>query len=125
MVKQNGGAILNIASIAAFGFPMRTSYGSAKAGIINLTQVLAIEWAKYNIRVNCIAPGYIGQSMTDNAIKEGILDLEAILRRTPLGHLGKADDIAKAAVFLVSDDASYITGVTLPVDGGWLAYRYI
>jgi len=126
MVKQKGGVVLNMASIIAFGgFPMRTSYGPAKAGIINLTQTLAIEWAKYNIRVNCIAPGYIGQSMTDNAIKEGILDLEAILRRTPLGHLGKADDIAKAAVFLVSDDASYITGVTLPVDGGWLAYRYI
>ena len=113
-----------IASIVGFGgFPMRTSYGPAKAGIINLTQVLAIEWAKYNIRVNCIAPSYIATPMTENAVKEGKADLEAIQRRTPLGRLGKPEEIAQAAVFLVSDDASYITGVTLPVDGGWLAYR--
>lgn len=126
MVKQNSGAVLNIASIVAFGgFPMRTSYGPAKAGIINLTQVLAVEWAKYNIRVNCIAPSYILTPMFENSIKTGKVNLEAIQRRTPLGRPGKPEEIAKAAIFLVSDDASYITGVTLPVDGGWLAYRDI
>jgi len=126
MVKQNGGAVLNMASITAFGgFPMRTSYGPAKAGIINLTQTLAIEWAKYNIRVNCIAPSFIVTPMFEKAMKEGRVDREEIQRRTPLGRLGKPEDISRAAVFLVSDDASYITGVTLPVDGGWLAYKYV
>lgn len=113
-------------SIIGFGgVPMRTSYGPSKAGIVNLTEVLALEWAKYNIRVNCIAPGHIVTPMFENAIKEGKINLEAILRRTPLERLGRPDEIAKVAAFLVSDDASYITGVTLPVDGGWLAYRYI
>ena len=126
MVKQKGGVVLNMASIIAFGgFPMRTSYGPAKAGIINLTQTLAIEWAKYNIRVNCIAPSFIVTPMFEKAIKEGRVDREEIQRRTPLGRLGKPEDISRAAVFLVSDDASYITGVTLPVDGGWLAYKYV
>ena len=126
MVKQKGGVVLNMASIIAFGgFPMRTSYGPAKAGIINLTQTLAIEWAKYNIRVNCIAPSFIVTPMFEKAMKEGRVDREEIQRRTPLGRLGKPEDISRAAVFLVSDDASYITGVTLPVDGGWLAYKYV
>lgn len=126
MIKQNGGAILNIASIIGFGgFPMSTSYGPAKAGIINLTQSLAVEWAKHNIRVNSIAPGYIVTPLVEAAIKTGSVDRGATERRTPLGRLGRTNDVAQAALFLVSDDASFITGVTLPVDGGWLAYKYL
>ena len=87
--------------------------------------MLAAEWAKYNIRFNCIAPGYILTPMVANELKEGKLDRKGILRGTPLGRLGLSEDIAKAALFLVSDDASYITGITLPVDGGWLAYGYL
>lgn len=126
MTKQKKSAIVNIASIVGFGgFPARTSYGPAKAAIINLTQVLAVEWAKYNIRVNAIAPGYIIAPMLNKFVNMGELDREALQKRIPMGCFGEADDVAKAALFLVSDDASYITGVTLPVDGGWLAYRYI
>ena len=126
MTKQKRSAIVNIASIVGFGgFPVRTSYGPAKAAIINLTQVLAVEWAKCNIRVNAIAPGYIIAPMLNKFMNMGELDREALQKRIPLGCFGEPDDVAKAALFLVSDDASYITGVTLPVDGGWLAYRYI
>ena len=124
MSRQQRGAIINITSIVGFGgFPGRTSYGPAKAGIINLTQVLAVEWAKHSIRVNAIAPGYIASPMLDEAVKLGGADREALERRTPLGRFGQPDDVALAALFLASDDASFITGVTLPVDGGWLAQR--
>jgi NAD(P)-dependent dehydrogenase (short-subunit alcohol dehydrogenase family) len=126
MTKQKKSAIVNIASIAGLGgFPARTSYGPAKAAIINLTQVLAVEWAKHNVRVNAIAPGYINAPMLNKFMKTGKLDREELQGRIPLGCFGEPEDVAKAALFLVSDDASYITGVTLPVDGGWLACRYI
>lgn len=94
------------------------------SGIMNLTQNLAVEWAKYRIRVNCIAPGYILTPFTEKLIKEGRINNAALEKRTPLGRLGTPEEVAGAALFLVSDDSSYITGVTLPVDGGWLAYKY-
>jgi len=123
MVSHKTGKILNIASIIGLvGFPTRASYGPAKAGIVNLTQVLAVEWAKYNINVNCIAPGYVETPLDNGLLKSGRLNLMLIEKRIPFGHRAQPDDIAKAALFLVSDDARYITGVTLPVDGGWLAY---
>ena len=126
MIKQERSAIVNIVSIVGFGgFPARTSYGPAKAAIINLTQVLAVEWAKYNIRVNAIAPGYITTPMLQRIVNAGDLDRVVIQKRIPLGRFGEPDDVAKAAIFLASDDANYITGVTLAVDGGWLAYRYL
>ena len=123
MISHRTGKILNISSIVGLvGFPTRASYGPAKAGINNLTQVLAIEWAKYGINVNCIAPGYIVTPLDEEYIKSGKLNLPLIEKRIPMGFRAKPDDIAKASLFLVSDDARYITGVTLPVDGGWLAY---
>lgn len=123
MVSKKSGKVLNIASIVGMsGFIARASYGPAKAGIVNLTQTLAVEWAKYNINVNCIAPGYVVTPLDEDLIKSGRLNLELIEKRIPLGYRAQPDDIAKAALFLVSDDAKYITGVTLPVDGGWLAY---
>jgi len=126
MVEQKKGAIVNMASIVGFGgFPAKTSYGPAKAAIINLTQVLAVEWAQHNIRVNAIAPGYVTTPLMEKAVQMGKLDSEALQRRIPLGRFGEPDDVARAALFLASDDACYITGVTLPVDGGWLAYRYV
>jgi NAD(P)-dependent dehydrogenase (short-subunit alcohol dehydrogenase family) len=122
MILNKTGKIVNIASITGMsGFPMRTEYGPAKAGIINMTKALAVEWAKYNINVNSIAPGYILTPTT----KEGKVDLQVIEEKIPLGRIGSPDEIAKAALFLVSDDASYITGANLPVDGGWSANGFI
>lgn len=126
MIAHEMGKIINIASnFGMSGFPMRTAYSPSKAAVINMTKDLAVEWGKYSINVNCIAPGYTMTDMVKNWIKQGKFDLETLQRRTPLGRLATPDDIANAAVFLASDEARNITGVTLPVDGGWIAYGYI
>lgn len=125
MIAHSMGKIINIASIAGMrGVPMRTAYAPSKAAVINMTQDLAVEWAKYNINVNCIAPGPIVTDLIKNFIKKGILDLETLQRRTPLGRLATPDDIANAVVFLASDQANCITGVILPVDSGLAASAY-
>ncbi|HUS04317.1 MAG TPA: SDR family NAD(P)-dependent oxidoreductase [Dehalococcoidia bacterium] len=126
MIAHRRGKIINIASIFGIrGFPMRTAYSPSKAAIINMTMDLAAEWGKYNINVNCIAPGFVLTDMVKNWIEQGKFDLETLQRRTPLGRLTTPEDIAKAAIFLSSDEANNITGVTLPVDGGWISYGYI
>lgn len=103
---------------------MRSAYAPAKAGIINLTMVMAVELGKYNINVNCLAPGVVlVPRIRRLLLEQNILDIERVKENTPLGRLCEPEDIAKAAVFLVSDEASNITGVTLPIDAGWLAYR--
>jgi len=125
MVAHQTGKVLNISSAAGIsGSPMITCYGASKAGIINMTRSLAVEWGKYNINVNCLAPSWVLTPLSDEAVKAGRITTEAIKQRTPLGRIGTPDDIAQAALFLVSDDAKHITGVTLPVDGGWLAFGY-
>jgi NAD(P)-dependent dehydrogenase (short-subunit alcohol dehydrogenase family) len=122
MVKQNTGKIVNISSIAALRFRTNMSaYASAKAGIINFTRALALEWAPHNINVNCIIPGGIRTPMTRNFL--ATVTPQQIRDFIPLGRIGEPDDIAKAALFLASDDAAFITGAALPVDGGELV-RY-
>ena len=124
MSVHKTGKILNISSLAGIiGSPDHGGYGPAKAGVINLTRDLAVEWGKYHINVNCIAPGLINTPLTQRAIAREPA-LANIAQGVPLRRMGEADDIAKAALFLVSDDASYITGATLAVDGGWLASGY-
>ncbi|MBA7575751.1 3-oxoacyl-[acyl-carrier-protein] reductase FabG [subsurface metagenome] len=126
MIAHRMGKIINIASIFGMaGFPMRTAYSPSKAAVISMTQCLAVEWGKYNINVNCIAPGPVMTDIFKNYIKQGKVNLEAFQRRMPLGRVATPEDIADAAVFLASDKAKQITGVTLPVDGGWIAYGYI
>jgi len=123
MIGHGGGRILNIASIGGVeGAPTAAGYGPSKAGVINLTRVLAVEWAKHNIRVNCIAPGAIMTPMLEGSIRLRQGTIEDFRRRVPLGRVGQPEEIARAAVFLVSDDSSFITGITLPVDGGALCY---
>ena len=117
MIKQKSGKIVSIASIAGkIGFPGLSAYGASKAGIINLTKVMALELASYNINVNAIAPGAI-----DTPMAAGSAEDRETLSGIPLGRIGKPEEIAKAAAFLASDDANYITGHTLVVDGGWTA----
>ncbi len=114
----------NIVYSGIEGSPTLSGYGPSKAGVINMTRVLAVEWAKHNIRVNCIAPGAIMTQILKDSIDFRNGTVDDYIRRIPLGKVGEPEDIAKAALFLVSDDSRYITGVTLPVDGGSLVNGY-
>jgi 3-oxoacyl-[acyl-carrier protein] reductase len=120
MASHNTGNIVNIASIAGMkGSVNMSGYAVAKAGVINLTRALAMEWARYNIHVNCIAPGIINTPLTRRTIAHQYTP-ERLRERVPLGRMGESEEVARVALFLASDDASYITGVTIPVDGGIL-----
>lgn len=122
MLEQGAGAIVNIASIAGFaGIPGRNAYGAAKAGIAAMTRSLACEWARSGVRVNAVAPGYVHTALVDALVRNGALDAGAIEARTPMRRLARPEEIAAAIAFLASPEAGYITGATLPVDGGWLA----
>jgi NAD(P)-dependent dehydrogenase (short-subunit alcohol dehydrogenase family) len=123
MLEQKRGAIVNVSSIVGLdGFPGRSAYGVAKAGVIHLTKTLACEWGPVGIRVNAIAPAYTLTPMVRDLLDRNIFDPTLIERRTPLVRLGLPEEMARAAAFLLSDWASYITGTVLPVDGGWSAY---
>ncbi len=122
---ETGGAIVFITSTnAEAAFPRRAAYCCAKAGVAMLTKVLAIEWAEKRIRVNAVGPAYVATEMTQRNIAEGNVDEAQIKRRIPLGRLAQPADVADAVSFLLSDKASFITGHSLYVDGGWLAYGY-
>ena len=117
MIKQQRGAIVNIASIAAFHYTVpHVPYAASKAGVVALTRDLAYEVARHGIRVNAIAPGPIETPMMGSALTSQ--QKEGYAKQVPLGRLGQPHDIGNAAVFLVSDEASFITGTTLPVSGG-------
>lgn len=116
MMKQRKGRIVNIASIVGVsGNPGQANYVAAKAGVIGLTKTTAKELASRNITVNAIAPGFITTDMTDKLPEDVRSEM---LKQIPLARLGEPKDIAKAAAFLATDDAAYITGQTLHIDGG-------
>jgi len=120
MIPQRHGAVVNIASIGGLGgWPMRAAYNAAKAGVIVLTEVLATEWAQYNLRLNCVSPGVTRTDMMDKVIAQGLANAEKFARRAPLGRIGEVQDISNAVLFLASDRASFVTGENLVVDGGW------
>lgn len=123
MVPNGTGSIVNIASVnGPGGWPRRTAYGPSKAAIIALTKELACEWGPQGVRVNAVGPGYVATPMIAGLIEDGKIDTDRINNRTPLGRLATPEDIGQAIAFLASDWASYITGETLFVDGGWMAY---
>ncbi len=118
MRNSRAGRIINIASVHAFGGGGGPAYAPAKAGVVNLTRDTALEVAADNITVNAVCPGYIETAIQDYLTPGQI---EECLQKTPLPRLGLPRDIGRACVFFASDDAAWITGVALPVDGGWLA----
>jgi 3-oxoacyl-[acyl-carrier protein] reductase len=124
-MTETGGAIVFITSTnAEAAFPRRAAYCCAKAGVAMLTKVLAIEWAEKGIRVNAVGPAYVATEMTLRNIAAGNVSEAQIKNRIPLGRLAQPADVADAVSFLLSDKASFITGHSLYVDGGWLAYGY-
>lgn len=119
MQNQCSGVILNISSMASrYGLPNVIAYTASKSAIEGMTRAMAVELAQYKIRVNCLAPGFIKTNMSTLALEKDPERKKKVLSRTPLGRLGKPEEVADAAYFLVSPSASFITGVILPVDGG-------
>lgn len=120
MVPRRAGAVVTIGSVAqAFARREMAAYASSKSGVAQLSRVLALEWAPFNVRVNCVAPGYVRTPLVEPlfAGRPGFLD--KVLARTPLGRVAEPHEIAGPVMFLASDLASFVTGQTLFVDGGW------
>jgi NAD(P)-dependent dehydrogenase (short-subunit alcohol dehydrogenase family) len=121
MIGAGGGSIVNIASTAGMtGVPRASAYCASKAGIILLTKTLALEWARYNIRVNAVAPHYLETDLT-RELRESEKVYEGLIRSVPMKRFGKASEIAGTVLFLVSDASTYTTGSVICVDGGYLA----
>lgn len=121
-LKKRPGAVVNFSSInSRLGRPRRAPYAAAKGGIEAMTRTLAIEWAPDGIRVNAVVPGIINTRMVQDNLAKGLVDRSSMEASIPLQRFGEAEEVAEAAVFLLSNRASYITGQTLVVDGGVLA----
>lgn len=119
MVARGAGNIIMISSMASqYGIPRVIGYTASKAAVEGMTRALAVEWAPYGIRVNCIAPGFISTAMSSKALDSDPERKKRVLARTPMGRLGEPSDVANAALFLASSQSKFVTGIVLPVDGG-------
>jgi NAD(P)-dependent dehydrogenase (short-subunit alcohol dehydrogenase family) len=121
MAHRGTGAVVNLASVLAFRPGPVLAYGPAKAGVVSLTQSLAVQWARRGVRVNAVAPGWTDTPFLRPKEREGKRDLTPIINATPLGRLMQPSEIAEVIGFLLSPAASAVTGVTIPCDGGIIA----
>ena len=125
MLKSGGGSIINTASMLGLvASPRQAPYSAAKGAVVMLTRQVAIDYAQRNIRVNCLCPSEVNTEMNRRFIEQSPnpqAELRRVLARIPMDRMAEPDEIAAAALFLASDDSSYITGVALPVDGGLTA----
>lgn len=125
MLSRGSGVIVNVASVNGFqAVDGRVSYCTAKAGLVMLTKALGAEWASRGVRVVGIAPAVVLTDMVRNGLAEGTARMETYERRTPMRRLGMQEEVSDAALFLASNEASYIVAETMRVDGGWGAYSY-
>ena len=122
MLAARGGVIVNISSLAGhIGLPRRAAYTAAKHGIEGLTKTLAVEWARRGVRVVSDAPAYVATELLAGTSKAGGFTLDDVAGRTPMRRLAEPEEVARTVAFLASDDASFVTGSSVRVDGGWLA----
>ncbi|HTD94495.1 MAG TPA: glucose 1-dehydrogenase [Chitinophagaceae bacterium] len=119
MVTRGRGCIIMISSMASqYGIPKVIAYTASKSAVEGMTRALAVELSPLGVRVNCIAPGFIATAMSARALNDDKERMRQVLERTPMGKLGHPDDIGHAAVYLASEEAGFVTGIVLPVDGG-------
>lgn len=121
MASRGCGAIVNLASVLAFRSGPVLAYGPAKAGVVNLTEALAVQWAGQGMRVNAVAPGWTDTPFLRPADRQGERDLRPIVKATPIGRLMQPEEIAEVIWFLLSPQSSAVTGATIPCDGGIIA----
>lgn len=122
MLQQEGGSIINTASVAGLvGWHGAAAYSATKAAVVNLTRTAALEYAKYNVRVNCICPGVIQTAMVERITGGTEESLERLKRMQPLPRIGQPEDIARMALYLASDESAFVTGSAMVVDGGYIA----
>lgn len=125
MIEQGGGVIINMGSVVALvGVVDRAAYSAAKGAIVSMTRAIAIDHVKQNIRCNCLCPGTVHSPWVDrnvNASPDPAAYMAAMVARQPMGRLGTPEEIAKAALYLASDDAAFVTGASLVIDGGMTA----
>lgn len=124
MIERRSGAIVNITSVNGLTGLGEEAYGAAKAGVANLTQNMAVKYGRYGIRANCVAPGTVRTPVWEPRLERDPGILDRLAAWYPLGRVGDPDDVARAARFLASDDAAWITGLIMPVDGGLMAGTY-
>jgi len=119
MAARGSGSVVMISSMASqYGIPKVVPYTASKSAVEGMTRAMAVELSPLGVRVNCIAPGFIATDMSAKALNNDKERLQKVLSRTPMAKLGQPSDIANAVVYLCSDEAGYVTGVVLPVDGG-------
>jgi 3-oxoacyl-[acyl-carrier protein] reductase len=124
MLARGRGVVVNVASVNAFqAIEGRVAYSAAKAGLVMLTAALGVEWAGRGVRVVGLAPGVVMTDMVEQGVRAGLASMNDYTQRTPMRRLGRVEEIAEAVMFLASSEASFITGETMRVDGGWGAYQ--
>ena len=121
-LKESSGCVLNVASVFGLvGGPQTAAYATAKGAVVNFTRTTAVDYAEAGVRVNSICPGFVRTAMTESELEKDSF-YEFVLSQTPIDRVAEPEEVAKPAAFLASEGASYITGVNLPIDGGWTTH---